>query len=389
MNILVIGNGFDLAHDLPTKYEDFMNFIKVFKYLKNNSQDYIKKMSEFKKLSSNIKDYLLSESVFVFTNHSDIIKEFDKYVHTNIWIKWFNNTPYLQGKGWIDFEYEISRIIKSLDFLLEHNNKILRNFNKEVTDNTKYQLASQFLNKIKNDGVIDHNKKFKIENFHGQVAMDIIDELHIELNNLIRCLEIYLEEFVGKIDIKKRLKDIEELTEIDKIISFNYTNTYEKIYDYDKKCEYDYIHGKLDISKEIEKNNMVLGIDEYLEGVEKDYKVDFIKFKKYFQRLYKQTGCLYKIWLEKKKSLQGNAEINRDGQYINKLYIYGHSLDITDKDILKELINFTGTQTTIYYYDKDDYARKITNMVRIIGQDDLKEKCYGNNPKIKFKEIQR
>ena len=29
MNILVIGNGFDLAHGLPTKYGDFLEFIKV------------------------------------------------------------------------------------------------------------------------------------------------------------------------------------------------------------------------------------------------------------------------------------------------------------------------------------------------------------------------
>jgi len=26
MNILVIGNGFDLAHGLPTKYKDFLEF---------------------------------------------------------------------------------------------------------------------------------------------------------------------------------------------------------------------------------------------------------------------------------------------------------------------------------------------------------------------------
>lgn len=31
MNILVIGNGFDLAHGLPTKYTDFLEFIKVIK----------------------------------------------------------------------------------------------------------------------------------------------------------------------------------------------------------------------------------------------------------------------------------------------------------------------------------------------------------------------
>ena len=28
MNILMIGNGFDLAHELPTKYTDFLEFCK-------------------------------------------------------------------------------------------------------------------------------------------------------------------------------------------------------------------------------------------------------------------------------------------------------------------------------------------------------------------------
>jgi hypothetical protein len=28
MNILIIGNGFDLAHKLPTSYKEFLKFIK-------------------------------------------------------------------------------------------------------------------------------------------------------------------------------------------------------------------------------------------------------------------------------------------------------------------------------------------------------------------------
>lgn len=29
MNILVIGNGFDLAHGLPTTYSDFLKFFEI------------------------------------------------------------------------------------------------------------------------------------------------------------------------------------------------------------------------------------------------------------------------------------------------------------------------------------------------------------------------
>ena len=31
MNILVLGNGFDLAHGLPTSYKDFLNFVEALK----------------------------------------------------------------------------------------------------------------------------------------------------------------------------------------------------------------------------------------------------------------------------------------------------------------------------------------------------------------------
>ena len=32
MKILMIGNGFDLEHELPTKYTHFLEFVKKFKY---------------------------------------------------------------------------------------------------------------------------------------------------------------------------------------------------------------------------------------------------------------------------------------------------------------------------------------------------------------------
>ncbi|MDE6664272.1 MAG: bacteriophage abortive infection AbiH family protein, partial [Lachnospiraceae bacterium] len=40
MNILVIGNGFDLAHELPTKYTDFLFFCSTIKcIIKENKID--------------------------------------------------------------------------------------------------------------------------------------------------------------------------------------------------------------------------------------------------------------------------------------------------------------------------------------------------------------
>ena len=45
--------------------------------------------------------------------------------------------------------------------------------------------------------------------------------------------------------------------------------------------------------------NMVLGIDEYLEGDARDKDLEFIEFKKFFQRIHKETGGLYEAGLRK------------------------------------------------------------------------------------------
>ena len=54
MNILVIGNGFDLAHGLPTRYMDFLEFIEEYFIYKEKGESqkqcslYFKKVEELK-----------------------------------------------------------------------------------------------------------------------------------------------------------------------------------------------------------------------------------------------------------------------------------------------------------------------------------------------------
>ena len=57
---------------------------------------------------------------------------------------------------------------------------------------------------------------------------------------LTRALEIYIAEFVGGIIVSKRSTDIENLNP-DHVLSFNYSDTYEKIYGKEKKIKYNSI----------------------------------------------------------------------------------------------------------------------------------------------------
>lgn len=370
MNILVIGNGFDLAHGLKTKYEDFLKF----------TQTYLEYDEAYRK-------------------KPEIKEELESLIKDNLWLEYFYSiyeSRKQEGKdGWIDFESEISQVIQVLDaYNLDIENGIREGKYKVPLNQRGIDILKPF--------IMGRDKGIGAYMFH--FGKDFINrkkrELLTDLKKLIRCLEIYLCEFVTTDDVKK-LYDITNLPIIDKVISFNYTDTYEKIYKPDRFVKFDYIHGKADVNKTVETNNMVLGVDEYLLGDDRNQNIEFIEFKKYFQRIHKETGCEYRKWLKEMESddiyerivEQTYGPANEVVDYIirrtayHKIFFYGHSLDITDKDIIRALILAQRTHTTIYYLDKEDYARKITNLVKIIGQDELISRTGGVDRSIFFREI--
>lgn len=168
---------------------------------------------------------------------------------------------------------------------------------------------------------------------------------------------------------------------MDHVLSFNYSDTYKRVYGNEKKMEYNYIHGEADINKNILTSNLVLGIDEYLDDDRKDKELEFLTFKKFYQRIYKSTENNYLNWM---------AEIRKDKSYrIHNLYIFGHSLDVTDKDILKMFICNDNVQTKIFYYrenedDKRVLGKLIKNLILMMGQDELIRRTGGVNKTIEF-----
>ena len=113
MKILVIGNGFDLAHGLPTKYTDFLDFVKVIRQIiyKNDRDDMINiKWGNMGKQLKNIVKKNINESVFVNTRLVWINIFVD-----NVWIDYFLHCEMHMKENWIDFESEISNVIRSID----------------------------------------------------------------------------------------------------------------------------------------------------------------------------------------------------------------------------------------------------------------------------------
>ncbi len=399
MNILVIGNGFDLAHELPTKYTDFLEFCKrVFPiYDAENrridlypfyQQKFLFDWNFNKEIKEALKNAFKSrQGITVERNQSQIqtdyprLEEMYLFIKDNIWIEYFFQCNMYQKENWIDFESEISDVIQSLD-----------------DDMKLYGLDSNIQcisNKFLNEKYYDLRAELTYKMLRNTLLND--------LNRLIRALEIYLCEYVEKIDTKVISPDIKDIAiQINpnthaalpaKVISFNYTNTFERLYDKGKNIEYDFIHGKADINNTIESNNMVLGIDEYLGKKRRNKAVEFIAFKKFYQRIHKQTGCRYKEWIDKiKREYEDFLRIKEAREKRNvmtecqqhNLYIFGHSLDVTDKDILRDLILNDNVHTTIFYHNKDAMGQQIANLVKVIGQKELIKRTGGSTKTIEF-----
>ena len=109
MNILVIGNGFDLAHGLPTKYGDFLGMIQRFKSIINEPN--IMKAGGLDNIEKPIYAFL---DRFIFEEGA-LRVEFNGLIEDNFWIEYFLENPMYQKENWIDFESEISKVIKQLN----------------------------------------------------------------------------------------------------------------------------------------------------------------------------------------------------------------------------------------------------------------------------------
>lgn len=72
----------------------------------------------------------------------------------------------------------------------------------------------------------------------------------------------------------------------------------------------------------------------------------------------------------------------------HNLYFFGHSLDITDKDILRDLILTENVHITIFYHNKDAMGQQIANLVKVIGQNELVRRTGGSTRTIEFKKQQ-
>ena len=336
-NLLIVRNGFDLEHGLKTQYTDFFDVID-------------KKAASKNEIILNNNKYLIKDNNLLLY----LIKEYKQNK--------------LQGNNWIDIETELKKIITLIEEIKTNN--FIDNMNYYKGENeytTIYKIYSKSSYYFKNylfpfAEAANYCKYIKKEYDTS------IKNLESNLNELTNMLRDYLlEQDISNLTKTKDISDIDY--KITHVLSFNYTDTFRKLYSKLDNDKIDFIHGSLN------KNNLVLGINETLTEDTENKIVDTVYFKKYFQRIYKKTDYKYIDWLD---------HVNFD-----TVYIHGHSLDESDKEILEKIINSVLKKDTstvkIFYYDEKHYRQEVTNLIKVLGKD-VFQKYYFQNRIIFIKQ---
>lgn len=332
----MIGNGFDLAHNLPTSYIDFMNFLEWCHYAENGNDTPAEK--SFNKLDIKLRDYINNN----FRNEEIITPHIKKLIkNSNEWYEYFDRV-FNEGKdvggNWVDFESLIAAVVKKIECQPDEQ------FGGIIDD----AMRKEILYKVVFYGLVDNDYK---------IIRPLINEMRCELDEFIKCLDEYIV-LVEKMPIDGQLSCIKDIV-FDNVISFNYSNTYEAHYNAPKN-KVIYIHGKAGEDEKKDISNLVVGCEETLSKDNQDSDIRCGYFKKYFQREIKNTGRGYRVC----DQMKGGPD--------NFLYILGHSLDVNDGDIIKYLIE-NHKYVTIYYYNIDDFIKKVQNLVKILTKEGYEE----------------
>ena len=362
MNLLVVGNGFDINNNLQTKYTDFLDecksnnllfatFKKAMTYNFFDNEDW----NGFEKLLC----HLLETINYLFSHNRGLVQEI-----TNI----------KANNGKCDFDFIIrinpNQLPSSILRYLEIDCFLSQYFYKTFYDGS-IAHEGNFEN-IKNESFII-KKHFcyvsQINVTSEYVISEIIDELLNQLNNL----EELLKEFIKKNTNSKIVNYSEYIRKtfgnnkksFEKIISFNYSRTSQNFFKLNEQ-DVSYIHGSVN-------SNIVLGIENnMIENQLISENSIYIKFFKRFRRILKDCNKSY------------NDKIINKLNDNSKVVFFGHSLDLADRSIIAPLFEKMYKKYTLYVYgDIDNYKAKLVNLIGL----DLYEKLY-HDDKIKFVDIE-
>lgn len=374
MNLVLLGNGFDLSLGLPTSYIDFLDTMDFI--LESDPDNYqtiadIWRSEQLQKRNKNIANACdryraIYESVPFPKGFIAAIKS---TLEKNIWYRYLTGS-FNKDVGWIDFEQEIQSVMDSFSFVLnscegQPSINISGHFQKDFYIVHSFNFLLECEKQEKNnifEEIYSVKREFTIEHplGSGHRVIDkekIIAYLYDELRSFTSLLQKYLDVFIDvpfAEAVKQEMIGSHKLFGYtERVITLNYTHSFECLYP-----TIDVIHLHGEVGKKI-----VLGIPSDVCDNEEFPNTDFIMFKKYFQRLVYGTD---------KEYLYALLEELQDSPEKISLAVMGHSLDVSDRDIIVELFNASDS-ITILYHSQGALETYVRNLVRIFGKSGLDE----------------
>ncbi len=324
--IIIVGNGFDLAHGLETRYSDFVLqlhkdiLIECFEKgtrIKND-QKYSREVYyhidelfeiEIPKHSNTLE---LIREIISFDNLNEIIESFNKI---GIKFKCLSKLLNSNEKLWFNFETDYFRELSEIYSVGGDVEKLNMQFNKIREKLLKYIDSKQVL----------------------------LEQPHFEQPQVKKLLEYFVEK-INTITPDEIL-----------FLNFNYTRTLGEYFhrtSQNIKSEILYIHGNINSSS----NEIVLGYDndrdqifnKIMNGSEAKY-LDFIKSILYSKNEY---------------SKKLDEFIKKDEFQIQ---IFGHSCGASDFSILRQIFENENCTNIKIYYDPENIESDFSNKVKHIN----------------------
>lgn len=391
MKILIIGNGFDLAHYLPTAYAHFMGVMAAIEKLPEEKPAQVTYNDLFSELEKS-NPFFFGRTREIY-NGDDLMFDVDKVyemkgkLKNNKWYEFFKR--HLELDTWIDFEQKIEFVLKEV-----------------------YKFYEQFLFLRKNIGVIEAEVKHSA--FHpskGDILKNIkLDNYEIDLMNCLGVLDgrvmcglgggsfyqndngniskIYIDNIYNSVfDDFVGFKDVFDLYcfevirafkssffgvfwDFKEYYSFNYTQTLCDFYGVNMS-DVRFLHGQAgNVNKKI-----VMGVSDVSEGL-KD--VGVFGFAKYHQKLFYDTD--YGFLKDGDSSCSNIGLVNKrahtEADKVEVVF-WGHSLNKSDSEYVIEIFDLIPDQRSdlltvkIFFYDEKAKFSILSNLLGIVGKEKI------------------
>jgi hypothetical protein len=338
--LIIIGNGFDLAHGLPTSYKDFLLWL-VNQAFKTNQKVSDTSLFQIDRKKKDTRYTQVEKYPIVFESISEFLEE-NRIGNFHISYKsnFFGKIIEKSSNNWVDIEREY---FESLKTIFEQTQKsILSDISgtkeKLIDLNNSMSLIIESLALYLNSDQV----KFPIQNPYSYYWFE----------------ELFKKEDNTVLTAKEGMF----------ILNFNYTDTIRRVFpcnSMDKmyNTKLINIHGELENNK----NPIIFGYgdetDEYYQKFEKMNDNEFLKHMKSFS--YLKTSNYRRLF-----------ELLEKGDF--EVHVMGHSLGISDRLLFNHIFEHDNFQKVqLYYYDKpngtNDFYEKTQELSRHF-KDDAKHK---------------